>query len=196
MADDSNHTVRLLCRPKQLNKGSDPGIHHWLIGSPFLPPLTIISILRRINTTPSSSSPDFRKESDELLTLIPKGFQLIGALASGDDADARAAIDAARQLRKFLYGGGTVEDRLLVGGVFNLDSGDVRFFVAENGNANGGIELVTSVIQEEHPERFLWENGCMLRCELPVKLPVYYPLKNPNGECFQKHTNAVIFVIL
>ncbi|XP_058749103.1 probable Ufm1-specific protease [Vicia villosa] len=194
MADDSNHTVRLLCRPKQLNKGTDPGIHHWLIGSPFLPPLTIVSILRCINTTPSSSSPDFRKESDDLQTLIPKGFQLIGALASGDDTDARAAIEATRELRKILYGEGSVVDQSLIGAISSSDSGDLRFFVAESGNANSGIKLVTSVIQEEHPEKFLWENGCMLRCELPIKLPVYYPLKNPTDveKAYVKATEAVI----
>lgn len=190
MADDSNRNVRLLFRPKQLNKGSDPGIHYWLIGSPFLPPITIVSILRCINTIPSSSSPDLRKESDDLLTLIPKGFQLIGALASGDDTDARAAIDAARQLRNFLYGGGKVEEPPLIGAVSDLDSGDLRFFVSESGNAKSGIELVTSIIQEQHPEKFLWENGCMLRCELPIKLPIYYPLKNPSGKCFQKQLNS------
>ncbi|KAL5076477.1 hypothetical protein RYX36_015461 [Vicia faba] len=194
MADDGKQSVRLLCRPKQLSKGSDPGIHYWLIGSPFLPPLTIVSILRCINTVPSPTSPDLHKESNELLTLIPKGFQLIGALASGDDTDARAAIDAASQLRKFLYGGGTVEDLPLIGGVSDLDSGDFRFFVCESGNANSRIELVTSIIQEQHPEKFLWENGCMLRCELPIKLPVYYPLKNPTDveKAYVKATGAVI----
>lgn len=180
MADDSNRSVRLLCCPKQLNKGSDPGIHHWLIGSPFLPPLTIVSILQCIHTTSSSSSssPDLRKESEDLRTLIPRGFELIGALASGDDTAARAAIDAARGLRKLLYGEGTGEDQPLIGAV--SDSGELRFFVSESGNATG-LEPVTSIIQEQHPEKYVWENGCLLRCELPIKLPLYYPLKNPTG---------------
>jgi len=186
MADDSNRIVRLLCRSIHLHKGSDPGIHHWLIGSPFLPPLTIVSILRCINTTPSSSSPDLHNESNDLKTLIPKGFHLIGALSSGDDTSARAAIDAARELRKLLYGEGTGEDQPLIGGVENSDSDEVRFFVCESGNVNSGLERVTSVIQEEDPEKFVWENGCLVRCELPIKLPIYYPLKNPTGECFSK----------
>ncbi|MCI02534.1 putative Ufm1-specific protease-like, partial [Trifolium medium] len=179
MADDGNRSVTLLCRPKHPSKGSDPGIHHWFIGSPFLPPLTIVSILRCIHTIPSSSSPDWRKESEDLKTLIPKGFELIGALAYGDDTIARAAIDAARGIRKLLYGEGTVEDQPLIGAVSSSDSGQLRFFVSESGNASSRIESVTSIIQEEHPEKFLWENGCLLRCELPIKLPIYYPLKNP-----------------
>ena len=99
MADDSNRLVRLLCRPKPLNtKGSDPGIHFWLIGSPFFPPLTVASFLRRIHALPSAASPDLPKESEDLRTLIPRGFEVVGALASGDDAHARAAVDAARTL--------------------------------------------------------------------------------------------------
>ncbi|CAJ2644479.1 unnamed protein product [Trifolium pratense] len=196
MAEGSNRSVTLLCRPKHLSKGSDPGINHWLIGSPFLPPLTIVSILRCIHTIPSSSSPDWRKESEDLKTLIPKGFELIGALAYGDDTIARAAIDAARGIRKLLYGEGTVEDQPLIGAVSSSDSGQLRFFVSESGNANASsrIESVTSIIQEEHPEKFLWENGCLLRCELPIKLPIYYPLKNPTDieKALTQATEAVI----
>lgn len=83
-----------------------------------------------------------------------------------------------------MYGEGMGEDQLLIGGVESLDSGEVRFFVCETGNVSSGIERVSSVIQEENPEKFVWENGCLLRCELPIKLPIYYPLKNPTGKCF------------
>lgn len=194
MAEESNRirSVRLLCRhPKHLNKGSDPGTHYWLIGSPFLPPLTIVSILRS-----SSSSPDLRKESEDLQTFIPKGFEVIGALASGDATDARAAIDAARGLRKLLYGGGgggAGEDQPLIGAVSGPDSGELRFFVSEGGNATS-LEPVTSVVHEQHPEKLVWENGCLLRCELPIKLPLYYPLNNPTDieKAYVRATEAVI----
>ncbi|WVZ19836.1 hypothetical protein V8G54_007158 [Vigna mungo] len=177
MADDNHPRVRLLCRPKQLNtKGSDPGVHFWLVGSPFLPPLTVASFLRCIHSLPSSSSPDFHKESEDLRTLLPKGFELIGAVASGEDSDARAAVDAARSLRKLLYREGM--DRPLIGAVCGSDSGDLRFFVSESGNATS-LEAVPSVIEERDSEKCLWENACLLRCELPIKLPVYYALKNP-----------------
>ena len=173
MVDDGNRSVRLLRRPKQLNiKGSDPGIQFWLIGSPFLPPLTVASFLRRIH----AALPD---ESDDLRTLLPKGFEVIGALASGDnDADARAAIDAARGLRNLLYGEGT--DRPVIGAVCGSDSDELKFFVSESGNATK-VEFVESVIEERDAEKCVWENGCLLHCELPIKLPFYYALNNPSG---------------
>ncbi|KAG2399241.1 Ufm1-specific protease [Vigna angularis] len=178
MADDNHRGVRLLSRPKQLNtKGSDPGIHSWLVGSPFLPPLTVASFLRCIHSLPSSSSsPDFLKESEDLRTLLPKGFEIIGAVASGEDSDARAAVDAASSLRKLLYREGT--DRPLIGAVCGSDSGDMRFFVSESGNTTS-LEAVPSVIEERDSEKCLWENACLLRCELPIKLPLYYAPKNP-----------------
>lgn len=179
MADDSNRLVRLLCRPKPLNtKGSDPGIHFWLIGSPFFPPLTVASFLRRIHALPSAASPDLPKESEDLRTLIPRGFEVVGALASGDDAHARAAVDAARTLRNLLYGQGT--DRPVIGAVCGFDSGELRFFVSESENATG-LESISSVIEERDSKKFVWENGCLLHCELPIKLPLYYSLKNPTG---------------
>ncbi|XP_061351264.1 probable Ufm1-specific protease [Gastrolobium bilobum] len=190
-----NRSVRLLCRSKRVDIGSDPGIHHWLIGSPFLPPLTVVSILRCIHTLPSSSSsPDLSKESEELRTLILKGFEIIGALASGDDTNARAAVDAARGLRKLLYGERTRDDdQAVIGAVSSSDSGDLRFFVSESGNATS-LESVSSVIEEQHPEKCVWENGCLLRCELPIKLPVYYPVKNPTDveKAFVRANEAVI----
>lgn len=185
MADDSNRRVTLLRHPKQLNtKGSDPGIQFWLIGSPFLPPLTVASFVRRIH--------DFPKESEDLRTLIPKGFEVVGALASGsDDADARAAIDATRGLRNLLYGGGT--DCPVIGAVRGSDSGDLRFFVSESGNATS-IEFVASVIEERDAEKYVWENGCLLHCELPIKLPLYYALKNSTDveNAYIMATKAVI----
>lgn len=93
-----------------------------------------------------------------------------------------------------MYGEGMGEDQLLIGGVESLDSGEVRFFVCETGNVSSGIERVSSVIQEENPEKFVWENGCLLRCELPIKLPIYYPLKNPTDveKAYKQATEAVI----
>jgi len=178
MADDNNRCVKLLCRPKKPStKGSDPEIHFWLVGSPFLPPLTVASFFRCIHSLPSSS-PDFGKELEDLRTLLPKGFELIGAVASGEESNARAAVDAARSMRKLLYGEGT--DRPVIGAVCGSDSGDLRFFVSESGSATS-LEAVPSVIEERDSEKCLWENGCLLHCELPIKLPLYYALKNPTG---------------
>ncbi|KAJ1376466.1 putative Ufm1-specific protease [Sesbania bispinosa] len=158
IADDSNRSVKLLCRPKRLNKGY-PGIHHWLVRSPFLFPLTIASILRCIHTLASSSSPDLRKESEDPQTLIPKGFEVIRALVSGDDNGVHAAIDAAREFRKLLYTKGIGEDQPLIRAIFGSDSGDLQFFVFESKNATSH-DPVTSIINEQHPEKCVWVNGC------------------------------------
>ncbi|OIV98180.1 hypothetical protein TanjilG_11577 [Lupinus angustifolius] len=185
MADHSNRSVRLLFHRKHLHTGSNPSTH-WLIGSPFFPPLTIASLLH-------SSSSDLHNESDQLRSLIPKGFEVIGALASRNDVvedGARDAIEAARGLRKIMYG---EKDREVVGAVAGSGSGEVKFFVSENGNVKR-FEAVTEIIEEDNSERFVWENGCLLRCELPIKLPLYYPVRNPKDveKAYVQATEAVI----
>lgn len=101
---------------------------------------------------------------------------------------AREAVDAAKELRRLLCsddGGGYFEgDRALVGAVADLNNaGDIQFFVSKTGNGRN-FARVNTVVYEEQPEKFLWERGCMLQCELPIKLPVYYPAKNPKGKSF------------
>ncbi|XP_057727116.1 probable Ufm1-specific protease isoform X2 [Arachis stenosperma] len=188
MAAHSNRRVTLLCRPtKHLSSGSDPKTY-WLVGSPFLPPLTVASLLLRL------SSDDLHKESAELRTLIPKGFEVIGALAYGADADAdaQAAVHAARRLRKLLYGEEEGDNRPVIGAV-TAGSGELKFFVSESGKSNS-LEEVDSVVEEEHSEKYVWENGCLVRCELPIKLPVYYPLKNTSDveKAFVRAIEAVV----
>ncbi|MED6124169.1 hypothetical protein PIB30_056579 [Stylosanthes scabra] len=186
MAEHSNRRVTLLCRPnKHLSPGSDPQTY-WLVGSPFFPPLTVASFLRRL------SSDDLRKESEELRTLILKGFEVIGALASGAGAEAQAAVDSARGLRKLLYGEEEGENRLVIG-VVAAGSGELKFFVSESGKPNS-LEEIDSIVEEEHLEKYVWESGCLVRCELPIKLPVYYSLKNTSDveKEYVRATEAVV----
>ncbi|XP_054805421.1 probable Ufm1-specific protease isoform X2 [Prosopis cineraria] len=190
--------VKILCPTIVFhNAESGPGIH-WLVGSPFLPPLTIVSSLRCIHALPSSdsTSPDLRQESEELRTLIIKGFEIIGALTFGNfgfEKNAHKSIDAARGLRKLLYGEGQCENQPVVGAVAGLDASDIRFFVSGSGHETS-LESVTSVAYEDHPEKYVWEKGCLIRCELPVKLPVYYAVNNPRDieKAFSRATEAVI----
>lgn len=115
-----------------------------------------------------------------------KGFDVIGALVAGgsssDDGEknAREAIGWARKLREFVIGGGgeNLENRELIGAVAGLSGGDVKFFVERNGN----VTAVDSVVYEENQETFVWERGCLFRCNLPIKMPVYFPVKNEAGE--------------
>ncbi|KAK4264456.1 hypothetical protein QN277_025630 [Acacia crassicarpa] len=191
-------SVKILC-PKLVfhNADSGPGIH-WLVGSPFFPPLTIVSSLRCIHalTSSDSTSPDLRQESEELRTLIIKGFEIIGALTFGNsdfEENARKSVDAACGLRKLLYGESQCENQPVIGAVAGLDGSDMRFFISESGHETS-LESVTSIVYEDHPENYVWEKGCLLRCELPVKLPVYYAVNNPSDveKAFSRATEAAV----
>lgn len=99
----------------------------------------------------------------------------------GKDCDfnqfAGDAIDATSKLRKILYNS---ENRDLIGAVVDLNrGGDAQFIVMR---AAGKLENISMVVYEEEPEKYVWERGCLLRCELPIKLPLYYPLHDPKGK--------------
>lgn len=117
----------------------------------------------------------------------------MGALViedSDSEKNARMAIDATCSLRKLL----SDENRETIGAVGDTSNpGDIQFFVSEPGNSTS-LELITSVVYEDHPEKYFWETGCLLRCELPIKLPVYFPLKNPSDakKMFSRATEAVV----
>ncbi|XLR19488.1 hypothetical protein HN51_066208, partial [Arachis hypogaea] len=87
----------------------------------------------------------------ELRTLIPKGFEVIGALAYRAGPDAQAAIHAARRLRKLLYGEEEGDNRPVIGTVA-AGFGELKFFVSESGKSNS-LEEVDSVVEEEHSEK-------------------------------------------
>lgn len=131
--------------------------------------------------------------------LLPKGFHVIGALivGSGSDFDRNSgeAIKASGELRKILSGngnGGSLGNRDLIGAVVDSNTGDIRFRLLRSENKNG-FDHVTSVVYEDRPEKYMWERGCILRCEVPIKLPLYYPVNRPKGELLPFH---VFFISL
>jgi hypothetical protein len=169
-------TIRILCRKLIISK-DEPGLQ-WLTGSPFFPQHTIVSTFRCIHTLASTPfSPDYSKEADDVRMLLPKGFSVIGALIVGKGSDfnqiSGEAIKATAELRKFLSG----DDIDMIGAVVDSDSGEVSFCIGRSGNKSK-FEIVKSVVYEEQPEKYIWERGCLLRCELPIKLPLYYPVKS------------------
>lgn len=190
--------IRLLCK-KLVIIQNEPGGIQWLIGSPFFPQFTIASTFRCIHTINSDPlSPHYSKESDDLRTLLLKGFEVIGALIVGNNSNfervASEAIDASRKLRKLLYNNvdkESLEKRNLVGAVTDSANGDVRFFVSRSGS--NSVESVASVVYDDHPEKYVWERGCLLRCQLPIKLPLYYPVNRPQDvkNIFMQATEAV-----
>lgn len=122
--------------------------------------------------------------------LIPRGFEVIGALIVGAsnsnvEGSARDAIDASGRMRMALS---QSETRSLVGAVVDHSSGDIRFFVS-----NSVFKPATSVVHEDEPQKYVWERDCILSCELPIKLPVYYSLKDPKDaeDMLTRATEAV-----
>ncbi|KAF8100085.1 hypothetical protein N665_0231s0024 [Sinapis alba] len=185
-------TVRVLC-PKLLLSGNQPGTLQWLIGSPFLPPFTVVSTFRCIH----HQSPDLDQESDDLRKLLPKGFEVIGGLIVGDsDAEKSAleAVRAARRLRKNISEGGELDDEKIVGASVDPGTGNIHFFISKTEKL-AKLELVGSVVYEEDKSgKYLWENGCLLHCELPIKLPSYFPASSPSEskKMFSEAIDAVI----
>ncbi|KAL0357607.1 UNVERIFIED_CONTAM: putative Ufm1-specific protease [Sesamum calycinum] len=142
--------IRILCR-KLLILKKEAGLQ-WLIASPFLPSLSIVSTLRCLHTT----------SDDPLSPHLPKE-------------------SAVRNLRKILYGNGN-GDQVLVGAVLGLTDGsgerDLQFFISRTGKSRN-LEKASAVVYETQPEKQVWEKGCIVRCELPLNLPLYYASNNP-----------------
>lgn len=191
-------SVRVLC-PKLLIIRNVSGLQ-WLIGSPFFPQFTIVSTLTCIHTLGDSTSPDYNKESEDLRTLLLRGFHVIGALVVGSKCDlervAGEAADASRRMRKFLYGdeyGGKLGNQDLIGAVADSESGEIHFFVSRGENP-AGLECVSSVIYEDNSGKYVWDTGCLLHCVLPIKLPFYFPVNSPSdaGEMYLRATDVII----
>lgn len=124
------------------------------------------------------------KRADDLRKLLPKGFEVIGGLIVGDsDAEKSAleAVRAARRLRKIISEGGELDDEKIVGASVDAGTGAIHFFISKTEKL-AKLEPVTSVVYEEDKSgKYLWENGCLLHCELPIKLPFYFPASSPSG---------------
>lgn len=196
VSENQDPTIRILCRRLQIIK-NESGLQ-WLIGSPFFPRYTVISTFRCIHTNSSNPlSPDFTKEADDIRTLLPKGFEVIGALIVGEDCNfdkfAGEAIDAACNLRRNLSSDANLGNLELVGAVVDLNNAkDVRFFVSKDGKLDSH-ESISSIVYEDNPEKFVWGRGCLLRCALHVKLPLYYQPSKPSDvhEIYMRAADAV-----
>lgn len=129
--------------------------------------------------------------ADDIRVLLPKGFEVIGALLVKSDSDAKncasEAINAVVKLRKSLYkntDGSCTYNGQLVGAVADLNNGGtIQFFISRNGNPQT-FENTISVVYDNEPVKYIWQRGCILQCELPIKIPVYYPVKNAKGIFF------------
>ncbi|KAJ8642787.1 hypothetical protein MRB53_004535 [Persea americana] len=168
--------IRVLCRKIVISK--EPGLQ-WLIGSPFFPNFTILSSFRCLHSLSNNPfSPDYSKEADDLRTLLLRGFDIVGALYVKDSAweeNAYKAAEASRSMRKLLYGFDLNGD--MIGAAADLATDDIQFFVSGPGQS---LKAFDTVVFENYPEKFVWEVGCLLRCELTMKLPIYIPINRPS----------------
>lgn len=120
--------------------------------------------------------------ADEIRGLLPRGFDIVGALlvgGEGSDADATRALELARVLRERLLG--VAASHGMVGGCMDASSGEIRFVVSKSGERDAAEGL--DVVWEDDPGTLLWEKGCLLRCELLLKLPLYVPADEISGKC-------------
>lgn len=84
-------------------------------------------------------------------------------------------------MRRLLSGEAELPDTVTIGAVADSLGADIKFFVSRLENSMS-IETVDYVLYDDNPGKFVWERGCLIRCELAIKLPFYYPANNPSGE--------------
>ncbi|KAI3847477.1 hypothetical protein MKX03_011747 [Papaver bracteatum] len=193
-ACEEEKKIRVLCRKLIITK-KEP-ILQWLIGSPFFPPFTIISTFRCLHASNPNDpySPDLIRESDDLKTLLLKGFEVIGALivTIGDnnwEVNSSKAIEIVKKFRKYFSSGGDRQRNFdIIGGSTDLTTGETKFYAAKSENVTK-IEAC-DVVYEENPEKYIWDKGCLLKCELGIKLPIYVPVNKPS-DAKEMFTSAI-----
>lgn len=98
-----------------------------------------------------------------------------------NEKNASEAIGAARRLRRLLSAEAELANAITIGAVSDSAAADVRFFVSRS-ETSTSIETVDYVLYDDNPLKFVWERGCLIRCELPIRLPFYYSVNKPSGE--------------
>ncbi|XVF08781.1 hypothetical protein REPUB_Repub07fG0032500 [Reevesia pubescens] len=192
---ENNRSIRVEC-PKLLITRNESDLQ-WLIGSPLSPPSDAHYLHHQMHPFQflRSGFPQGIR-ADEIRTLLLKGFDVIGALIVGKsdhEKTAAMAIEAARKLRKVLSGRANSEYEETIGAVADPNTGEIHFFVSET-ESSTSLELVNSVLYDYNPEKFVWKSGCLLRCKLPIKLPLCFPVNKPSDveNAFLRAIEAVI----
>ncbi|PKA61286.1 putative Ufm1-specific protease [Apostasia shenzhenica] len=182
MDGEDDKLLQVLCPKRTLLFPREPCLR-WLIGSPlFLPRYTVVSSFRCLHSLPGDPcSPDFSREADDLRALLIKGFEVIGALliSNGEpEYQARKALEASCQMRNNLSV--DEEEHEMIGAVADLNSDDIRFFLFRM-DKHGNLKEFKNILYESDPTKHLWEKGCLIRCELALKLPIY-ALRNKTSD--------------
>ncbi|EPS74314.1 hypothetical protein M569_00439, partial [Genlisea aurea] len=192
--------IRILCGNFAMLKNS-VGLQ-WLIGSPFLSPMAIVTTLRCLRTLDDPFSPNLQMESEEIRGLLPRGFEVIGALIAHDidglkeEKFVALAMSAARSLRKmigFCYN----EDTVIIGAVMDRNTAngglDPHFFVSRTSKKINHFVKVDDVVYVDQPEMEVWKSGCIVRCELPIMLPLFSASDDPKdvGDAYEQAIESV-----
>ncbi|KAG0461137.1 hypothetical protein HPP92_021434 [Vanilla planifolia] len=110
---------------------------------------------------------------DDVRTLLLRGFDIVGAISIGEgDAEfnARKVAEASRTMRKYLSANAGYHD--MIGAHADVNSEEIKYFLSEKENPKEIVEIKT-VIYENDPAKFVWGKGCLIRCELFLKIPIY-----------------------
>ncbi|XP_020573185.1 probable Ufm1-specific protease isoform X2 [Phalaenopsis equestris] len=177
MGGDGN-LLRVLCSRRTLLSPRENGLR-WLIGAPlFLPSFNVVSSFRCIHYLHGDPcSPDFTHEADDIRTLLIRGFDIVGALLINDgdlEFNARKAAEASCMIRNYLSV--NAEHQYVIGAAADLSSDTIQFFKYEMENFKH-VESLRTILFETNPEKLVWEKGCLIRCELALKVPIYAPEK-------------------
>lgn len=108
---------------------------------------------------------------------------MVGALYVCDslfEENATKAVHACQKI-KHLLGYDDERDCHIIGASVDPETtSDIHFFASQSGK-NSWVELITAVHYEDDPEDFVWKNGCLLRCQMEFKMPVYMPINGNRG---------------
>lgn len=88
------------------------------------------------------------------------------------ESNARKAAEASCKMRSCLSVNAELDD--MIGGVSDVTGDNLQFFKFETKNLKN-VESFRFIVYETESEKLLWEDGCLIRCELALKLPVYVP---------------------
>ncbi|MCO5602255.1 hypothetical protein L7F22_056384 [Adiantum nelumboides] len=134
-------------------------------------PYTVISILNCLLF--KDGDPDIQGESAAIRTLLPKGLEIVGAVLNevGGPETARRAAEIALELAKVIndnYDSGS-SSGLIVACLSPAETRNLQFYH----NIRQSLSTVDTVFYEENPSAHLWENMCLLHCNLLLQVPLY-----------------------
>ncbi|KAH9330662.1 hypothetical protein KI387_002770, partial [Taxus chinensis] len=120
----------------------------------------------------------------DLQALLPRGLEVIGALFVSDTKsrdNALKAGDTFSKLRRYLPQ--MQNENSFVTGSTAINTDDIDYFICIK-QKSFVIEKFECVIYEEKPAQLLWDDACLLSCQMSLSLPVYLSANKSSEEQF------------